>query len=314
MKPGRMFLAIIALLLLPQPGRAWDAEGHRIVALIADHVLEAKDAAVRGKVRDMLAADKGNDLTKTDIASEATWADALREKSPEARSATSEWHYVRLDFEHPDLVKDCFGRTALPEGYPASHGPRNNCSVDKVEQFAKELRDPDTSPEERLAALRFVLNLIGDMHQPLYAIDRKDMNDNCIALQLPRGKTPVRLSAYWDDILVAEAAGGKDPQKAAAQIIAGLTPDDVAKWSSGTPAEWAQESYAVAKAVAYAFPATPAEGKYTFPARKDEKDSCGPVTVYRADAEYQTRAVATAKTQLAKAGVRLAALLRDSLR
>jgi hypothetical protein len=36
-------------------------------------------------------------LTKADIASEATWADALREKSPEGRAATSKWHYVKLD-------------------------------------------------------------------------------------------------------------------------------------------------------------------------------------------------------------------------
>ena len=55
-------------------------------------------------------------------------------------------------------------------------------------------------------------------------------------------------------------------------------------------------------------------GKYSFPAQKGEKDACGPITVYRIDKSYQGRAIAAVKGQLAKAGARLAFLLRENLK
>lgn len=62
--------------------------------------------------RRILATDKSNPWTKTDIASESAWADALREKSPEGRAATSKWHYVKLDVDKPDLKKAVSGDQA----------------------------------------------------------------------------------------------------------------------------------------------------------------------------------------------------------
>src|SRR5262249_10556407 len=271
-------------------GWAWDSEGHRIIALVAERLLQTQDPPVQQKISEILATDKANSWTKTDIASEATWADALREKSPEGRAASSKWHYVNLDPDpdRPDLKKACFDRPALPAMTPASHGPQDNCIVDKIEQLAKELRDPATSPGERLMALQFLLNLVGDVHDPLYTIEHNDQSGRCKALTFPGAKTPVRLSTYWDDMLVAEALG-KDPVNAAGQIVAGLTPADIAKWSGGSPADWARETFNVAKEVTYNFAKeTPKDpvGKYTFPARKGEKDPCGPVPLYQVDAAY----------------------------
>jgi hypothetical protein len=303
----------IALMAPPREARAWGAEAHQIIALLADRLLQEGDPQVQKKVADILATDKSNTWTKTDIGGEATWADALRERSPEGRVATSKWHYVKLDPDNPDLTKACFGRPALPHMAPASHGLQDDCIVDKIEQFVKELRDPATFPGERLMALQFLLNLVGDLHDPLYAIERNDQSGNCVALLLPGAKDPVRLSGYWDDVLVAETQG-RDPAKAAGEILAGLTAANIQKWSGGTPAEWAQESHAVAKSVVYSFVKEPPEGKYAFPSRKGEKDACGAVPVYRVDAGYRDRGDAAVKDQLAKAGVRLAFLLRDGLR
>jgi S1/P1 Nuclease len=308
-------LAPIVLLLTPAESRGWNAEGQMIVALVADRLMQAQDGAAQKKVAEVLATDKSNTWTKTDIGSEATWADVLLEKSPEGRAATAKWHYVKLDAANPDVTKACFGKPALPSMAPASHGVQDDCVVDKIEQFAKELRDPATLSGERLMALQFVLNFVGKVHDPLYAIERNDRSGHCVALMLPGAKTPVRLSAYWDDDLIVEALG-KDPAKAAGQIVAGLTPADIAKWSVGSPADWAQETYNVAKEATYSFakemPKDQA-GKYAFPARKGEKDPCGPVPVYNVDTGYRDRAVAAVKEQLAKAGVRLAFLLRENL-
>src|SRR5262249_5147017 len=96
------FLAPIVLMAAPSEAGAWGDEGQQLSGLLADRLLEAGDPAVQKKVGDILATDKSNNWTKTDIGSEATWADALREKSPEGRAGTSKWHYVRLDPDHPD--------------------------------------------------------------------------------------------------------------------------------------------------------------------------------------------------------------------
>ena len=309
-------LAPAVFFLTPAESQAWSGEGHMIVALVADRVLQAQDEPTGKKLADLLASDKSNSWTKTDIASEATWADALREKSPEGRLATTKWHYVKFDSANPDLTKACFGKPALPTMAPASHGLQDDCVVDKIEQFAKELRDPATLPGERLMALQFLLNFVGDIHDPLYTIEHNDQAGRCVALLLPGAKTPVRLSAYWDDTLVVEAEG-KDPAKAAAEIVARLAAADVRKWSSGTPADWAQESYNEAKEITYSFvknvPKDAVGSKYAFPVRKGENDPCGPVPLYSVDTTYRDRAVAAVKEQLAKAGVSLAFLLRENL-
>jgi hypothetical protein len=68
----------------------------------------------------------------------------------------------------------CFGRNPLPAGTLASDGDKMACVVDKVSQFAAELEASGTDVEERLVALKFLLHLVGDMHQPLHASDNKD--------------------------------------------------------------------------------------------------------------------------------------------
>ncbi|MBV9200331.1 MAG: hypothetical protein JOY83_11495 [Alphaproteobacteria bacterium] len=306
-------LGLAAAVILCQPAQAlaWGSEAHKIIALLAERLLETADPPVQRKITELLAADKSNSWTTTDVAGESVWADALREKSPEGRAATWKWHSVKLDPDNPDLNKACFNHPPLRPMMPASHGPQEDCSADKISQFAKELADPGASATERLMALQFLLNLVGDIHDPLLAIERNDQGGNCVAV-LPLGsKAPMRLSDYWEDKIVADAEG-TDPAKAAQQIAAGMTAVDIRKWSGGTPEEWARESYEVAKSAVYSFPVE-AGGKFTFPARKGEAEVCGAVPLYRLDAGYRSRAAGAVKEQLAKAGVRLASLLRDSL-
>src|SRR5690349_17509514 len=75
------------LALTPGESRGWGSEGHMIVALVADRLLQAQDASAHKKLVELLATDKSSTWTKADIASEATWADVLLEKSPEGRAA-----------------------------------------------------------------------------------------------------------------------------------------------------------------------------------------------------------------------------------
>src|SRR5437763_11673367 len=305
--------AACAALFLPlREAHAWGPEAHRAIALIADKFLQQTDAEVRGKVQAVLATDKDNHLTKNDIAGEAIWADVLRDKSPEARFATSQWHVVRLRPDSPDLAAACSGHKSLPAGYPASRGPPDNCVVDKILQFEKELQNPDTSAGERLAALQFLLNLVPDVNDPLLAIDRGDQGGQCTAIQIG-AKPPVRLSTYWQSTLVGEVVG-RDPAAGAARILASVAGADVQKWAAGNPESWALESHEIAKTIIYSFPAESTAGKYAFPGTRGEQEGCGDVTLYKIGADYETKALAAVKQQLAKGGIRLAQVLRDSFK
>src|ERR1700740_171380 len=96
-------LAAMVLALTPAESRGWNDEGHMIVALVADRLLQTQESPAQRKLAELLATDKSNAWTKTDLASEATWADALREKSQEGGFVPTNWHFVKLDLNNTDL-------------------------------------------------------------------------------------------------------------------------------------------------------------------------------------------------------------------
>ncbi len=306
-------IALAGAALPAQRCLAWGPEVHRVVALLAQHLLQQSDPGVAAKVEAVVASDTEERRAKPTIADEAVWPDELLARSEEARIGTSGWHYVRLKFDNPDLAQACFGHPPLPIGYPASHGPENNCAVDKIAQFATELSDPATSAGERLLALRYVLNLVADIHDPLYMIDHGDDGGRCVAVRVGDAKTPVRLLTYWQHTLAIEVVG-RDLPRSVSRIGESIAPADAKRWAAGTPASWALETYQLAKAVTYSFLGQKPVEKYAFPPGPGETDRCGPVEVYRLGSDYETKGLIAVKEQIAKAGLRLALTLHDHLR
>jgi hypothetical protein len=280
------FAATAALALLPtQNALAWGDEGHEIVALIAQANL---DPTVLKKVNALLAADI-DDLTAHDIASAATWADKYRINHRE----TAAWHFVDIELSDPNLDRACFGHPAVPSGQPASAGPANDCVVDKVQEFADELSNPATAPEEQIVALKFLLHFVGDMHQPLHAADNNDQGGNQKKVSAA-GQHPGNLHHFWDAVFVEQL--GPNAKVIASDLITHISKDDVRTWSQGTPADWAMDSFQIAKNDAY--------GQLPQPSSKG---------VYRLDDDYMANATQEVANQLSKAGVRLAFILNNAL-
>ena len=289
MRPARLFAAAgLALAALPAPASAWGFEGHEIVAALARARLTP---AVRAKVDAILAGD-ADTLTAPDMEARATWADAWRGAGHRERAS---WHFVDLELDHPDLDAACFGRPA-PGGAPASTGPARDCVVDKLDAFTRELAAAGTAPEERLLALKYVLHFVGDVHQPLHAADHQDRGGNCVRISLG-GQRTSNLHAFWDTGVLEPL--GPDPDAAAAALSAAITPDEARAWARGSAADWARESYGVARAVAYTLGT---------PAGCGREDAPTPLP-----AGYADRALAAARIQLERAGVRLAWVLNTAL-
>jgi len=288
--PTRLVLLIAAalgLLASPSAAFAWGSEGHQIVAEIARAYMTPQALA---RVDALLATDRSNSLTPHDMASEAVWADLYHAAG---HKETAQWHFVDLEITGPDLKAACFG---LPDPGPvASKGPADDCIIDKISEFARELVDPATDPDERLIALRYVLHFVGDIHQPLHAIDNHDRGGNCVLLNLG-GPRSQNLHAYWDTAVVR--ALGPDPVATARTLIAAITPDEIRSWASGSPKDWAMESFEIARTTAY-----------TLGSRPGCDGNQGPIDLPSGYAETARR---TAAVQLEKAGVRLAVVLNGA--
>lgn len=144
-RPSKPHLLACVLLIValtnPHPATAWGDEGHKVIALIAEHYL---DPTVRTRVATLLAADTDT-LPGHDIANEATWADKYRDSDRNTSKiryeATWRYHFVDIELAAPDLASACFGHPPLPAGVPASQGPPRACVVGKIDQFAAEPRD-----------------------------------------------------------------------------------------------------------------------------------------------------------------------------
>lgn len=284
---------VAALCLAWGPAFGWGDKGHEVIGLIADHYLEPK---VRERLQSLLAADESS-LTSHDIAHEATWADKYRDSDRRAGKqrylGTRQWHFVDLELDGPNLESACFGRRALPAGVAASQGPAESCIVDKVDQFVLELKNPRTSAAERLLALQFLLHFVGDLHQPLHAADDRDEGGNrkfVSADDLPDSN----LHHAWDTSFVELL--GPNENAIAERLLAGISAEKRSRWASGTPADWAMESFSSAKLHAYGLlPIADAPNHYELaPA-------------------YVTDALVVTAQQLSKAGVRLAYLLNRAL-
>lgn len=187
---------------------AWGFETHRMIAGLAELQLTP---AARTQVQTLLAQEPGATLSSI-----STWADESRDRR------TGQWHYV--NFENSDCKYDA-GR------YCAD----GQCVVDAITEQVKLLRSaaPDV---ERLVALKFVVHLVADVHQPLHAGFGADKGGNLYQLQI-FGKGG-NLHSLWDTALVVNRPGGSATirDELSAQIKATAAPADPA------PLDWAIES------------------------------------------------------------------------
>jgi hypothetical protein len=278
---------VLATIAMPAKSLAWGYEGHKVIAAIARSYLSP---TARANADALLAADPDT-LTAPDFISRATWADAWRASG---HRETAQWHYVDIELDNPDPAVACFGAPA--PFAPASAGPAQDCVVDRVNAFSAELRDPHTPQSERILALKYLLHLVGDMHQPLHAADNHDRGGNCVLVSLGGSRTQ-NLHSYWDTAVVE--ALGRDPVALANELRAHITPAKKSAWERGSARDWAIESFGVAKSVAYRSGTTAGCGSYG-----------GPITL---PPGYEEAAKAAAAQQLERAGVRLAMILNRDL-
>lgn len=193
------------------------------------------------------------------------------------RRETGTWHYVDIPLNAPgyDRRRDCL---------------RGDCVVAQVEYDMRLLTDRGANGRARAEALRFLIHFVADMHQPLHAVDAGDRGGNDV--QVAIGRQRANLHKVWDADVVE--ALGLEAGAVANGLARSVTPEQRKAWARGTPAIWANETHAIARDQVYPL----LDGRRRL----------------RLPRDYAERQSAITRTQLAKAGVRLAVLLNNTLR
>jgi hypothetical protein len=235
--------------------------GHRVAGRVAEARLTP---AARAAVRDLLESGES-------LADASTWADELKRAMPESAS----WHYVNVPITEAH--------------YEPRYCPETGCVVSKIGDFRRILADPDAPRAERQKALRFLVHLVQDMHQPLHVGDRRDRGGNDLHLDFFRNGT--NLHRIWDFGMM-ERHG--DEAAWAREVDALATPSRAEEWAGGTIEDWAEESFALARQ-AYRQPGS------------DQLLSAGD----RIGQDYLDANLPNVRRRLAQAGTRLASMLND---
>ncbi len=212
-------LAAVALgfwLGLERPGLAWGRMGHRAAAKLAESRLSPQ---ARALVRELLEPGES-------LADASTWADENSREIPGSAS----WHYVNVPVSHDHYSpRDC-----RPSG----------CVVSKIGEFRAVLLDPRASRAKKRIALRFLVHLIEDVHQPMHVADHEDRGGN--ALQLRHGRhDATNLHQLWDSGLLRERYRDEDELLRELKTLA--NGPESRDWRGKSVVHWADESLALGR-------------------------------------------------------------------
>jgi hypothetical protein len=266
MRPALLRLIVLALALTAAArADAWSTPGHSVVAAIAE---ERLSPAARALVREVLGSTPMSD---PDVAG---WADAQRDP------ATKPWHYVNvpLGARGYEAARDC---------------PRGDCVVAAVARAEARLR-AGRSARDRADALRWLIHLVADVHQPLHAGDRGDRGGNDLLTRHARGRgQPGNLHRVWDFDVLRPVLHGRDAAAIGRELARSTREPEAAAWASELdPVTWANESHALARRIYAEVGELPRDGRIVLLPHHYARDQRDRV-----------------EAQLRKAGVRLAALL-----
>ncbi|MGH7914716.1 MAG: S1/P1 nuclease [Candidatus Binataceae bacterium] len=285
-------LALTLCLAGVYPADAWWENGHRVIArLAAAHLTPGARARV---ARILGVPDTPGEVARA-LARASIWADETK-----AETGTGAWHFIDLTLQDrkSDIPLRC---------------PEQNCAPARIRLFAAELAFGKAGERwSERDALRYVVHLVGDIHQPMHTVTDADRGGNCERLSEPVDGAR-NLHAVWDGALVDEL--GANSVRLAANLesyLEALGPVAERELARGSVDDWVWQSHEIAVQDVYAklhIPVEPPE----FPASCRE----APLDIWEfrppIDSLYLDSMKPVVRDQLVKAGLRLARVLNESL-
>jgi hypothetical protein len=295
---------------------AWGCKGHQTVALIAEKHLsvEAKQMVLTllsGNPIDPKVKRYCGSAVSDPVADASTWPDDIR-----GERGNGPWHYI-------DIPRG--NHQGSLNAYCGSDG----CVTRAIEEQRAILQDKHADAAKRAEAVRYLVHFVGDLHQPLHAINNGDNGGNCVPVKyfhhepLPNPSRPERedyspnLHQIWDTEIVERDMEISSPYRYAEELD-GKFQAQAAAWEAQAihVENWAWESHERAETQVYdAFPQKIGVEPDVKPASCADNHHMAKrmleshLTVGEA---YQSNAAKTVEEAIAEAGVRLAMILNEA--
>ncbi len=274
-------LVVSGSILAPDECWAWGGDGHQITAYIAsDHL----SAVAQRHIAQILGVPDEQSAVAAAMARAAVRPDReFRGSAPE----TVDWHFINI----------C--RQDTPAEMQA-RCPDGACLPVQIDRFASDLRSGKQDGKwDSAAQLAFVINLMGEIHQPLHAITNADDGGKCLGVVSPEPANA--LHSLWGErmvIHVEHELHTSGPAQTAAALQKRF-PDINTNLPSRKAIAW--ESHQLAEKHVYdplAIPLQPCKPK-----------GCTRMKAVKVSQAYLDRKWVVAARRLATGGYRLAALL-----
>lgn len=204
----RFILPFIGVLFVFQ-SFGWGLTGHRIVGLIAERHLTKK---AKRNIEKVLGAET--------LAEVSNYMDFI--KSDATYRHMSPWHYATI----PD------GKT-----YDEAGTPEEGDVIVIIQQLMGELSSKEFTDYDEAFALKCLVHLIGDIHQPLHVGNGEDRGGNDVKLDYFWKSS--NLHRVWDSGMID---GQKYSYTEYAEWIDHPTNEQLEAWSSLNVLDWAKES------------------------------------------------------------------------
>lgn len=231
---------------------AWGPTGHRVVGEVATMHLSKK---AKKKIAKILQGES--------LAMCSNWMDFI--KSDDSYDSLKSWHYVTI----PSIDKY------------HHEGQMKGDVIQAIDRFVYEIENDKYSVDEKFA-LRCLVHLVGDIHQPLHVGNGEDRGGNSVKVKW-FGRNS-NLHRVWDSEIID---GQKLSYTEYATWVNVATKDQVSKWQSEKVMTWVEESISYRTSI------------YNFP--EDAKLGY----------DYNYNHIDEVNMRLLQAGVRLAGILNE---
>lgn len=203
------FIAVAAFFFSAINAFGWGQTGHRVIGEIAENHLSRK---AKKNIEKLLGDES--------LAIVSTWMDEIR--SDEAYDHTHPWHY-----------------TTIPPGetYETAEVEDGGRLVKAIEDMIGTLKNEEKPKEEKVEALKMLVHLVGDLHQPLHVGTGEDRGGNDVKLEF--FYQPSNLHRIWDSGMIDHK---QLSYTELAEAVDHASKDQVQKWTKGTVADWADEA------------------------------------------------------------------------
>lgn len=206
----------MCLALIPDSSIAFGQTGHRITGAIAEiHLSEHSKRILKRFI--------GN---KT-LAEVSYYADEMRSNPSDFwQNTAGPYHYV-----------------TVPKGktYKEVGAPKQGDAFYALEKFSSMVRNTEVDIEQRKMALKFIVHIIGDLHQPLHAGNGEDRGGNQFEVKFFGRDT--NLHTVWDNDLIK--GQNLSYSEWSNWLNAEITKDDIDRWNDTNPLKWIEESVAI---------------------------------------------------------------------